>query len=142
MRKKFAIKKSYKGNSYKNFPSALGITGVLGFAGFFGFWTYNRQRTLFPFIFFIFFGFFGFYFEGKKSNVAEDELYKENERKAELKAYKIGIKLLFIVLWSAGMVGQINIEWCVIFMLVSISLIYALILFLRSFLLWYYENKK
>lgn len=54
MRKKFAIKKSYKGNSYKNFPSALGITGVLGFAGFLGFWTYNRQRTLFPFIFLFF----------------------------------------------------------------------------------------
>ena len=54
---------------------------------------------IFPFAFFIFFGFFSFFFEGKLSHILEDELFQENKRKAQLEAYKIGFKLLFVVIW-------------------------------------------
>lgn len=120
----------------------LGICGIFGFLGFGGFWTYYRYHLIFPFIFFIFFGFFGFFFEGKLSHTLEDELFLENKRKAELKAYKIGFSLLFIVIYLMGMgMFESNVEWCAIFMLISISLIYALVLFLSNYLLYRYEKE-
>ncbi len=51
----------------------------------------------------MYFGFFGFFFEGKLSHTLEDELFQENRRKAQLSAYKIGFKLLFVVIWLMGM---------------------------------------
>lgn len=120
----------------------LGICGVFGFAGFAGFWTYQVQGNIFPFMFFIFFGFFGFFFEGKLSHTLKDELYLENRRRASLKAYQIGFSLLFLVIWLVGMgVFSSNVEWCAIFMLISISLIYALVLFLSNYLLYRYEKE-
>ncbi|MDD4371138.1 MAG: DUF3796 domain-containing protein [Anaerostipes sp.] len=119
----------------------LGFAGFFGFAGFIGIWTYTESRIIFPFIFFVFFGFFGFFFEGKMSNTLEDELYLENKKRAELKAYKTGFLLLFITIWLVGM-GMFSryVEWCAIFMLIAISLIYALVLFLSSYLLYRYEK--
>ena len=95
------------------------------------------------FAFFIFFGFFSFFFEGKLSHILEDELFQENKRKAQLEAYKIGFKLLFVVIWlmAIGMFSR-NVEWCAIFMLISVSLIYALVLFLSNYLLYRYEKRK
>ena len=33
-----------------------------------------------------------------------------------------------------------NVEWCAIFMLISVSLIYGLVLFLSNYLLYRYEK--
>lgn len=118
-----------------------GICGVFGFLGFGGFWTYREFGQIFPFIFFVFFGLFGLFFEGKLSHTLEDELFQENRRKAQLQAYKIGFALLFAVIWLMGMgMFSRNVEWCAIFMLISISLIYALVLFLSYYLLYRYEK--
>ena len=87
--------------------------------------------------------FLTFFFEGKLSHILEDELFQENKRKAQLEAYKIGFKLLFVVIWlmAIGMFSR-NVEWCAIFMLISVSLIYALVLFLSNYLLYRYEKRK
>ena len=75
--------------------------------------------------------------------IYEDELFQENKRKAQLEAYKIGFKLLFVVIWlmAIGMFSR-NVEWCAIFMLISVSLIYAIVLFLSNYLLYRYEKRK
>ena len=101
-----------------------GFCGMFGFLGFGGFWTYYKFGEIFPFAFFIFFGFFSFFFEGKLSHILEDELFQENKRKAQLEAYKIGFKLLFVVIWlmAIGMFSR-NVEWCAMFMLISVSTI-------------------
>ncbi len=119
----------------------FGWCGLFGFLGFGGFWTYAEFGKIFPFIFFIFFGFFGLFFEGKLSHTLEDELFQENRRRAELKAYRIGFALLFVVIWLMGM-GFLsrNVEWCAVFMLASMSLIYGLVLFLSNYLLYRYER--
>ena len=106
-------------------------------------YTYYKFGEIFPFAFFIFFGFFSFFFEGKLSHILEDELFQENKRKAQLEAYKIGFKLLFVVIWlmAIGMFSR-NVEWCAIFMLISVSLIYALVLFLSNYLLYRYEKRE
>jgi hypothetical protein len=87
--------------------------------------------------------FFSFFFEGKLSHILEDELFQENKRKAQLEAYKIGFKLLFVVIWlmAIGMFSR-NVEWCAMFMLISVSLIYALVLFLSNYLLYRYEKRE
>lgn len=119
----------------------FGWCGFLGFLGFAGFWTYANSGEITPFIFFICFGCFGFFFEGKLSHTLEDELFQENRRRAELKAYRIGFALLFVVIWLMGM-GFLsrNVEWCAVFMLASMSLIYGLVLFLSNYLLYRYER--
>ena len=35
-----------------------------------------------------------------------------------------------------------NVEWCAMFMLISVSLIYALVLFLSNYLLYRYEKRE
>ena len=120
-----------------------GLCGFCGFLGFAGFWTYYEFGQIYPFVFFIFFGFFGLFFEGKLSHTLEDELFQENKRKAEIRAYKTEFKLLFVVLWLMG-IGMFsrNVEWCAIFMLISVSLIYALVLFLSNYWLYCYEKEE
>lgn len=121
----------------------MGYLGFCGFAGFIGFWSYSEQHIIYPFIFFIFFGFFGFFYEGKLSNTLEDEMFIENKRKAEIKAYQIGFALLFIIVLAVGL-GFLssNLEWCAIFMLISISIICALVIFLSNYLIYVYEKKE
>ena len=121
----------------------LGYLGFCGFLGFIGFWSYSEQHIIYPFIFFIFFGFFGFFYEGKLSDTLEDEMFIENKRKAEIKAYKIGFSLLFVIVSvvGAGFLSS-NLEWCAIFMLISISIICALVIFLSNYLVYVYENKE
>lgn len=139
---KYVFSQKYQDEHYSRTISPyLGLCGIFGFLGFGGFWTYYEFGEIFPFVFFIFFGFFGFFFEGKLSHTLEDELFQENRRKAQLKAYKIGFKLLFIVIWLMGMgMFSRNVEWCAIFMLISVSLIYGLVLFLSNYLLYRYEK--
>lgn len=79
----------------------LGLLGFLGFAGFLGFWTYPMGQ-IFPFAFFTFFGFFGFFYEGKLSHTMRDERYCEEQREAQLKAFRIGFTLLFFLMALAG----------------------------------------
>lgn len=135
--------KNAAANHTRKLSPYLGFFGFFGFFGLLGFWTYHVQGIIYPFIFFTFFGFFGFFYEGKLSDVLKDELYRENERKAELQAYKTGFVLLFIVIWLIGM-GTLsrNVEWCAIFMLIAMSLIYALVLFLSRYLLYRYEKEE
>ncbi len=139
---KIAFSKKHKDKRYSRTISPyLGLCGIFGFLGFGGFWTYYEFGEIYPFVFFIFFGFFGFFFEGKLSHTLEDELFQENKRKAQLEAYKIGFRLLFVVIWLMGLgMFSRNVEWCAIFMLISVSLIYALVLFLSNYLLYRYEK--
>lgn len=121
----------------------LGYFGFCGFFGFVGFWSYSELHMIYPFAFFIFFGFFGFFYEGKLSDTLEDEMFIENRRKAEIKAYKIGFQLLFITVIVVGMgLLSSNLEWCAIFMLISISIICALVGFLSNYLVYAYEKKE
>ena len=138
----FAKEPSTDGRTYSRTVSPkLGWLGFTGFLGFGGFWTYSQSGQIFPFIFFIFFGFFGLFFEGRLSHTEQDELFQENRRRAELKAYRIGFALVFIVIWLIGMgFFSRNVEWCAIFMLASLSLIYGLVLFLSNYLLYRYEK--
>ena len=138
----FTPEPSEDGRRYSRTVSPkLGWLGFFGFLGFGGFWTYAAFDKIFPFIFFVFFGFFGLFFEGRLSHTLEDELFQENRRRAELKAYRIGFVLLFVVIWLMGM-GFLsrNVEWCAIFMLAAISLIYGLVIFLSNYLLYRYEK--
>ena len=129
-----AFSKKYPDKKYSRTISPL-----WGFCGIFGF--LDKYGEIFPFVFFLFFGFFGFFFEGKLSHTLEDELFQENKRKAQLKAYKTGFSLLFIVIWLMGLgMFSRNVEWCAIFMLISVSLIYALVLFLSNYFLYRYEK--
>ena len=103
------------------------LTGDLWNVWFSGVWRILDIRInleKYSFAFSLFFGFFSFFFEGKLSHILEDELFQENKRKAQLEAYKIGFKLLFVVIWlmAIGMFSR-NVEWCAIFMLISVSLI-------------------
>ena len=122
---KNAFSKNFKDKNYSRTVSSYwGLCGIFGFLGFSGFWTYFEYGKIYPFVFFIFFGFFGFFFEGKLSHTL-----------------KVGFKLLFIVIWlmAIGMFSR-NVEWCAIFMLISVSLIYALVIFLSNYLLYRYEK--
>lgn len=137
-----AFSKKYPDKKYsRTISPGWGFCGIFGFLGFGGFWTYDKYGEIFPFVFFLFFGFFGLFFEGKLSHTLEDELFQENRRKAQLKAYKTGFRLLFIVIWLMGLgMFSRNVEWCAIFMLISVSFIYALVLFLSNYFLYRYEK--
>ncbi|MEE0510460.1 MAG: DUF3796 domain-containing protein [Peptococcaceae bacterium] len=138
----FTKEPSKDGRQYSRTVSPrFGWLGFCGFFGFAGFWTYANTGQIYPFFFFIFFGFFGVLFEGKLSHTLEDELFQENRRRAELKAYRIGFVLIYVVILLVGLgLFQRNIEWCAVFMLAAISLIYGLIIFLSNYLLYRYER--
>lgn len=120
----------------------LGILGILGFAGLAGIWTYQVNGVVFPFIFFAFFGFFGFFFEGKMSNTLMDERYVENRCNAELRAYRIGLIVSFISLiacsWDWFLSSN---EAKLIFITISLSFVFALVIFLQEYLLYRYDYK-
>lgn len=140
---KYSMHKPVDTTHTKKLSPYLGFLGFFGFFGFAGFWTYSDLGVIYPFLFFTFFGFFGFYYDGKLSNTLRDELFEQNVKMASIKAYKTGFALLFIVIWGIGM-GLLsnNLEWCAIFMLISISLIYALVLFLDKYYLYRLEKEE
>ena len=111
--------------------------------GFLGFWTYAAQRVIFPFFFFIFFGFFGFYYEGKLSDTLADEMFEEHRLKAQLKAYKIGMSLIFLMLWLVGFgLFSQQLDYVAIYLTIGISLAYAVTVFMSEYLLYRYERQE
>ncbi len=127
----------------RKIPPFLGAFGICGILGFLGFWTYSKYGVISPFLFFALFGLFGLFFEGKLSHTLEDELFRQNKTQADLKSYKTGFVLLVIViLLSRWHVFAINAEWCAIFLLISVSLIVALVLFQKNYLLYRYEKEE
>lgn len=121
----------------------LGYLGILGLLGFLGIWSYGINKTIFPFIFFSFFGFFGFFFEGKMSNTFIDERFLDNKRNADLNSYHIGVGLSFVTLIASswGWLWPTN-EAVLIFFTVSLSLISALVVFLKEYLLYKYDHNE
>ena len=121
----------------------MGLFGLFGFLGFLGFWTYATQRVIFPFFFFIFFGFFGFYYEGKLSDTLADEMFEEHRLKAQLKAYKIGMSLIFLMLWLVGFgLFSQQLDYVAIYLTIGISLAYAVTVFMSEYLLYRYERQE
>ncbi len=136
------IKSSRANSTYtQTMSSAWGLLGFLGFMGLSGFWTFQLNGEIFPFTFFVFFGFFGFYFDGKMSHTLRDERFVENELRAQIVAYSTGLIMTFIVVISMGMgLFARNLEWAVIFMISSISLIWSIAIILRKYLLYRYDQ--
>lgn len=129
-----------KSNSTRKLNPKLGLLGLLGFLGFGGFWTYSVNGLVFPFLFFVFFGFFGFYFEGKMSGTFMDERFRENATRASLKASNISFAIIFIALIVLGQ-GKLfsNLDYTLIAILITVSLILALRIFLAEYLLYRYD---
>ncbi len=129
-----------KSNSTRKLNPKLGLLGLLGLLGFGGFWTYSVNGTVFPFLFFVFFGFFGFYFEGKMSGTFMDERFRENATRASLKASNISFTIIFIALIVLGQ-GKLfsNLDYTLIAILITVSLILALRIFLAEYLLYRYD---
>lgn len=127
-------------NRTRKLNPMLGLLGILGFLGFAGIWTYRVDGSIFPFCFFLFFGFFGFFFEGKMSGTFMDERFRENARRAQLTAFKIGFTLLFLVLLVVG--GRVlgNLEITAIVFQGATALILGLTLFLSEYLLYRYDH--
>ena len=129
-----------RSNSTRKLNPKLGFLGLLGFLGFGGFWTYSVNGTIFPFLFFIFFGFFGFYFDGKMSGTFMDERFRENATRASLKASNISFAIILIVMIILGQ-GKLfgNLDYTLIAILITVSLILALRIFLAEYLLYRYD---
>lgn len=140
---KVAFSKKNSQNYTRRIPPFLGVFGLFGFLGFLGFWTYSEYGIIYPFLFFNLFGLFGLFFEGKLSNTLKDELFQENKIRADLKSYKTGFVLLvFIILLSKWRGFAHNTEWYTIFMIISVSLIIAFVLFQKNYLLYRYEKEE
>jgi len=129
-------------NRTRQIDPKLGLLGILGFLGIGGIWTYQISGALFPFMFFGFFGFFGFFFEGKLSGTLMDERFLENRAKAQLNAYRVGFMLMFIIVLAVanGWIGR-TMDFAAIFLTISFSLIFALVIFLSEYLLYQYDFK-
>lgn len=127
-------------NRTRRLNPMLGLLGLLGFLGFAGIWTYQVDGSIFPFGFFLFFGFFGFFFEGKMSGTFMDERFRENARRAQLTAFKIGFTLMFILLLVVG--GRVlgNLEMTAMVFQAATALILGLTLFLSEYLLYRYDH--
>ncbi len=120
----------------------LGWFGFAGLCGFLGIPAYLWQQEVWPFFFFIFFGFFGFFYEGKLSGTLMDERFREEQDRAQLKAYKTGFGLLWFVTWLTCIIGnRWHAELVALIFTVASSLIIALVLFLNSYLLYKYDTE-
>lgn len=127
-------------NRTRKLNPKLGLLGVLGLAGLAGFYTYPVYGLYFPFGFFAFFGFFGFFFEGKMSNILMDERFRENAAKAELKAYRTGFIIIFLLLVITGGHSGASSELALPILMTGIALTLALTLFLSEYLLYRYDH--
>ena len=127
-------------NRTRRLSPKLGLLGFLGFLGFGGFWSYQALGDLTAFVFFGFFGFFGFFFEGKMSNTLMDERFQENALRAELKAYRAGFAVIFLLLLIAGQASRFKAELLAPALTSGIALAFALTLFLSEYLLYKYDH--
>lgn len=127
-------------NRTRKLSPKLGLLGFLGFVGFAGVWSYGALGDLTPFAFFAFFGFFGFFYEGKMSNTLMDERFKENAAKAELKAYRVGFVIIFLLLIVSAHAARSRAGLLAPVLVVGIALAVALTLFLSEYLLYRYDH--
>ena len=127
-------------NRTRKLNPKLGLLGVLGLAGLAGFYTYPVYGLYFPFGFFAFFGFFGFFFEGKMSDTLMDERFRENAAKAELKAYRTGFIIIFLLLVITGGHSGASSELALPILMTGLALTLALTLFLSEYLLYRYDH--
>ena len=128
-------------NKTRSLNPKLGYLGFLGVLGFSGFWTYSMDGSVFPFAFFLFFGFFGFYYEGKMSGTFMDERFRENAARASLKASNIALSIIFLAfffLCQGKLFGSL--EYTLIAMIITLSVAFALRIFLSEYLLYRYDN--
>lgn len=126
-------------NRTRRLNPKLGLLGFFGFLGFAGIWSYQAMGDLSAFVFFAFFGFFGFFFEGKMSNTLMDERFQENAARAELKAYRTGFVLIFLLLILSGQAARFRAELLAPILISGIALAVALTLFLSEYLLYRYD---
>lgn len=127
-------------NRTRKLSPKLGLLGILGFFGFAGFWSYGVLGDLTPFAFFTFFGFFGFFFEGRMSNTLMDERFKENAVKAELKAYRVGFVMIFLLLIVSTHAARSRASLLAPILVAGIALAVALSMFLSEYLLYRYDH--
>lgn len=127
-------------NRTRKLSPKLGLLGILGFFGFAGFWSYGALGDLTPFAFFAFLGFFGFFFEGKLSNTLMDERFKENAVKAELKAYRVGFIIIFLLLIVSAHAAGSRAGLLAPILVAGIALAVALTMFLSEYLLYRYDH--
>lgn len=127
-------------NRTRKLSPKLGLLGILGFFGFAGFWSYGVLEDLTPFAFFAFFGFFGFFFEGRMSNTLMDERFKENAVKAELKAYRVGFVMIFLLLIASTHAARSRAGLLAPILVAGIALTVALSMFLSEYLLYRYDH--
>lgn len=128
-------------NTTRKISPWLGLLGFAGSFGFFGFWTYSLDKTIFPFVFFVFFGFFSFFYEGKMSNTFMDERFQENRDRAELKAHRVTVVILFLMLILLGRGALLgDLERTLIAVVILLSLTMALDVFLSGYLLYRYDQ--
>lgn len=127
-------------NRTRRINPKFGLLGFLGFLGFAGFWSYGAYGDATPFVFFAFFGFFGFFFEGKMSNTLMDERFRENAVRAELKAYRTGFIVMFLLLVASGQSGRFSAEIIAPLMIGGVAMAVALTMFLSEYLLYRYDH--
>lgn len=127
-------------NRTRKLSPKLGLLGILGFFGFAGFWSYGALGDLTPFAFFAFLGFFGFFFEGKMSNTLMDERFRENAVKAELKAYRVGFVMIFLLLIVSAHAARSRAGLLAPILVAGIALTVALSMFLSEYLLYRYDH--
>lgn len=119
-----------------------GWCGLAGLCGFIGIPAYLLQQQVWPFFFFVFFGFFGFFYEGKLSGTLMDERFREEQNQAQLKAYKTGFGLLWLLTWATALMGNhLRTGTIAALFTAASSLIIALVLFLNSYLLYKYDRE-
>lgn len=127
-------------NRTRKLSPKLGLLGILGLFGFAGFWSYGTMGDVTPFAFFVFFGFFGFFYEGKMSNTLMDERFKENAVKAELRAYRVGFVIIFLLLILSAQAARFRAGLLAPVLTTGIALAVALTLFLSEYLLYRYDH--
>ena len=127
-------------NHTRTLPRWLGFLGFLGLLGFLGIPGYLRFGDASPFVFFAFFGFFGFFYEAKMSNTLRDERFRENQLRAERDAYRVGFVpvVLALILLSQRLLAE-NPALTAVLLVVILSLDFALVIFLRTYLLYRYD---
>ena len=126
-----------------NINPRLGWLGLLGFLGFGGFWTYQINNMIFPFCFLCLFGLFGLFYDGKMKHTLKDEMYKDNERKASLKALKLGFGFSYaLVIVSSSGIWDIIVtkDFLLIFLLIGMSLNVAIVVVLSRFYLYKFDS--
>lgn len=128
-------------NHTRTLPRWLGFLGFLGLLGFLGIPGYLRFGNASPFVFFAFFGFFGFFYEAKMSNTLRDERFRENQMRAERDAYRMGFVpvVLALILLSQRLLAD-NPALTAVLLVVILSLDFALVIFLQSYLLYRYDH--